>query len=455
MATKPGLFEVNSHIKRNEGAVLSTGEKLWKRAKNVIPGGNMLLSKRAEMFLPSGWPTYFSRAKGCKVWDLDDRELIDVGLFGVGTNILGYGYPSVDEAVLRTVSSGNLSSLNCPEEVYLAEALIELHPWAEMARFARSGGEICAIAARIGRTFTGRSTIAFCGYHGWHDWYLSANLAGDSALDGHLLPGLAPRGVPRGLTGTAKPFAYNNVAQLRQIVDEGDIGVIYMEVRRGSEPASGFLESVRAIADRCGAVLIFDECTSGFRKTLGGLHLDYGVEPDIATFGKTLGNGYAINAAIGRADVMQAAQETFISSTFWTERIGPTAGLASLAAMTSESAPQRIDAIGRQVQASWSEIGKRNGLEIRVSGLPALSTFEIAGFDPLLIKTFITREMLVRGYLAGTALYVSIAHTDEILDRYLNDLDQVINKVAKIGSDDELAELLPDGTCQSGFQRLA
>ena len=148
-----------------------TGQKLWRRAKRVIPGGNMLLSKRAEMFLPEQWPAYFSRAKGCNVWDLDGRKLIDMSIMGIGTNLLGYGHPEVDAAVAATVAAGNMSTLNCPEEVLLAERLVALHPWAEMARFARSGGEANAIAIRIARAATGRDTVAICGYHGWHDWY--------------------------------------------------------------------------------------------------------------------------------------------------------------------------------------------------------------------------------------------------------------------------------------------
>ena len=196
---KPHLFEANQSINRNEGANLGNGQKLWKRAKQIIPGGNMLLSKRAEMFLPNQWPAYFSKAKGCKVWDLDGNEYIDMSIMGIGTNTLGYGHPEVDEAVLRIVNAGNMSTLNCPEEVYLAEKLIELHPWADMARFARSGGEANAIAIRIARAASGKDKVAICGYHGWHDWYLSANLGDDTNLDGHLLPGLEPKGVPLNL----------------------------------------------------------------------------------------------------------------------------------------------------------------------------------------------------------------------------------------------------------------
>ena len=155
---------------------MGKGQKLYSKAKQIVAGGNMLLSKRPEMFLPNLWPSYFSKSKGCRVWDLDGREYFDVSVMGLGTNTLGYGNEEVDEAVKETVFSGNMSTLNCPEEVYLAEKLIKLHPWAQMVRFARTGGEANAIAIRIARAATGKDNVAFCGYHGWHDWYLATNI---------------------------------------------------------------------------------------------------------------------------------------------------------------------------------------------------------------------------------------------------------------------------------------
>ena len=435
-------------------APANTGARLWQHAKTRIPGGSMLLSKRAEMMLPAGWPAYFDRTSGCRIWDLDGREYLDFGLMGVGTNILGYSNPVVDDAVRRTIDKGNLSTLNAPEEVWLADRLVELHPWADMVRYARSGGEICAIAVRIGRAASGRDKVAFCGYHGWHDWYLSANLSEDDSLDGHLLPGLEPRGVPRGLTGTSIPFRYNDLDGLRGILESDDqIGVIYMEVQRSTPPAPGFLEGVRALATKHGAVLIFDECTSGFRRTLGGLHLHYGVEPDLATFGKTLGNGYAITAVIGREEVMQAAQTTFISSTFWTERIGPTAALATLQVMADEDAPARVHAIGEEVIERWREAATAAGLSITCGELPALATFSVDGRDALLVKTYLTSRLLAEGFLGGPLFYASIAHTPELIDRYADTLGTVLQEIADT-DDAGLRERLPAGTAQGGFARL-
>ncbi len=432
---------------------MSTGSELWNKAKTLIPGGSMLLSKRAEMYLPAGWPAYFSRTQGCTVWDLDDKPYLDVGLMGVGTNILGYSHPKVDEAVMRTVKNGNLSTLNAPEEVYLAEALIALHPWAGMARFTRSGGEACAVAVRIARAASGKDKVAFCGYHGWHDWYLSANLGEDDSLDGHLLPGLEPNGVPRALRGTSIPFRFNDLAGLTAIMADDEVGVIYLEVQRSDPPAPGFLEGVRALATKHGAVLVFDECTSGFRRPLGGMHLHYGVDPDIATFGKTLGNGYAINSIIGRTEVMQAAQTTFISSTFWTERIGPTAALATLAAMEQEDAPARVHQIGVKVQRRWQETATAAGLDITVGGLPALANYTVTGLDPLLVKTYVTKRLLDQGFLGGMSVYASIAHTDAVLDQYFEAVAIVMGELAQL-DDARLLALLPDGVAQAGFARL-
>jgi len=426
---------------------------MWQRAKRVIPGGGMLLSKRAEMYLPVDWPAYFSRTSGCTVWDLDDHAYLDVGFMGIGTNILGYSHRAVDDAVRGVIDRGNLSTLNAPEEVLLAEALCELHPWADMARFARSGGEICAIAVRIARAASGKDGVAFCGYHGWHDWYLAANLNEDDSLDGHLLPGLEPRGVPRGLTGTSVPFRFNDLAGLTKIMESGGIGVIMMEVQRADAPAPGFLEGVRALADKHGAVLIFDECTSGFRRTLGGLHLQYGVDPDLATFGKTLGNGYAITAVIGRREVMEAAQTTFISSTFWTERIGPTAALAALAAMKAEDAPARVHEIGLTIQERWRGVASDHGLSITVGGLSALAGYSVDGRDPLLMKTYIIRRLLDQGFLGAMSVYASVAHTDEVLDQYFDALAIVFSELATT-SDSDIALRLPQGTAHGGFARL-
>jgi glutamate-1-semialdehyde 2,1-aminomutase len=452
--SQPGLFTPNKTLVRNEGATMVTGQKLWRRAKQVIPGGNMLLSKRAEMFLPEQWPAYFSKAKGCKVWDLDGNEFTDMSIMGIGTNILGYGHPEVDEAVRQTVAAGNMSTFNCPEEVYLAEKLVELHPWADMARLARSGGEANAIAIRIARAASGRDKVAVCGYHGWHDWYLSANLGDDERLAGHLLPGLDPKGVPQSLRGTTFPFNYNAFGELEALVNAHDIGVIKMEVVRNKGPENGFLQKVRELATRRNIVLIFDECTSGFRQTLGGLHKMYGVEPDMAMFGKALGNGYAITATIGRRDVMEAAQSTFISSTFWTERIGPSAALKTLEVMERVKSWDFITKTGLMIRQGWQDLADRYGLKIEHWGLPALTGFTFLSPQALAYKTLVTQEMLAKGWLAGNSVYVCTDHIPAVVNAYFEALDPIFRLIKECEDGRDVMGLLKGPVCHGGFKRL-
>jgi glutamate-1-semialdehyde 2,1-aminomutase len=451
---KPDIFQSNQHLIRNEGAMMGSGQKLWKRAKKKIAGGNMLLSKRPEMFLPDRWPAYYEKAKGCRVWDLDGNEYIDMSIMGVGTNILGYGHPEVDEVVRKTLEKGNMSTLNCPEEVYLAEKLIELHPWADMARFARSGGEANAISIRIARAATNNSKIAICGYHGWHDWYLAANLGSTENLSGHLLPGLNPNGVPSDLRNTIFPFNYNNFSELETLVSQEDIGIIKMEVCRNQQPEDNFLQKVRDLATKKGIILIFDECTSGFRQSFGGLHKIYNVEPDMAIFGKTLGNGYAITAVLGKRDIMEAAQSTFISSTFWTERLGPSAALKVLEVMERLKSWDIITNIGREIGERWERLAKKFDLSINVSGLPALISFAFNSPKNLHYKTFITQEMLKKGFLASNSVYTCIEHTKEVIDSYFYELEKIFEIIKKCEEGLDINSLLEGPVCQSGFKRL-
>ena len=453
---RPELFEDNKKIKNNEGSNMGTGQKLYKRAKRVIPGGNMLLSKRPEMFLPEQWPSYFSKSKGCEVWDLDGNKFIDMSIMGIGTNILGYGHPEVDEAVQKTIQAGNMSTFNCSEEVYLSEKLVELHPWADMVRLARAGGEINSMAVRIARASTGRDKIAICGYHGWHDWYLSTNLNNDKNLDGHLLPGLQTDGVPRGLIGTTLPFNYNDIDQLEALIKDNkdEIAAIKMEVSRNEGPEDNFLQKVRDLATENNIILIFDECTSGFRETFGGLHKKYGIEPDLALFGKALGNGYAISACIGRQDFMQAAQQTFISSTFWTERIGPSAALKTLEVMERTKSWETITETGNSISKRWKILSDKYELDINTWGLPALSGFTFNSKNDLSYKTFITQEMLKKGYLAANSIYVCTEHTQEIVDGYFEALDPLFKIIKDCENGLDIKTMLDGPISHSGFKRL-
>jgi len=432
------------------------GQKLWKKAKTLIPGGNQLLSKRAEMFLPDNWPAYYSKAKGVHVWDLDGRKYLDMSIMGIGACMLGYADPDVNAAVSRAVKRGTMATLNAPEEVELAELLCEIHPWAEMVRYARAGGEAMAIAARIARASTGRDVIAFCGYHGWADWYLATNLKDSKGLNDHLLAGLEAKGVPQGLRGSILPFRYNHVEELESIIEDnkGKVAAIIMEPLHGTEPTRGFLEKVRAIADDAGAVLIFDEITMGFRLTGGGAHLLYGIDPDMAIFSKGISNGYPMAAIIGRRNIMQAAQDTFISSTYWTERIGPTAALATIKKLRAKNASKHMKEIGEAVREIWSELGEKHGVDLEIAGLPVLSVLKFLGKDGQALRTLYTQEMLVRGILASHLFYPSLAHTKAHVATYLNAADDAFAVLADAVQKDDVLTRLKGPVAHTGFQRL-
>ena len=432
---------------------MGKGQKLYSKAKQIVAGGNMLLSKRPEMFLPEQWPSYFSKSKGCEVWDLDGNKYIDT-LMMPGTNSLGYNYAEIDEAVKETINSGNMSTLNAPEEVELTERLVELHPWADMARFARSGGEANSVAIRLARAASGKDNVAFCGYHGWHDWYLASNLSDTKGLDGHLLPGLDPHGVPKNLKDSVYPFEYNNFDKLEELVKTKNIGVIKMEVYRNKEPENNFLHRVRKVANEFNIVLVFDECTSGFRKNYGGLHKLYDVEPDVAMFGKALGNGYAVTAVLGKREVMQAAEKSFISSTFWTERIGSSAALATLKVMEKEKSWEKITSIGENINREWMKLSEEYELPIAINGLAALTTFTFKSENALAYKTLITQEMLKKGFLAATAVYACTAHTPAIIKEYLENLKPIFQMIKECEEGRDVMELLEGPIAHNGFKRL-
>ncbi|MEI8088781.1 MAG: aminotransferase class III-fold pyridoxal phosphate-dependent enzyme [Opitutaceae bacterium] len=434
----------------------SSGARLWQKAKGIIPGGNQLLSKRAERFLPDLWPAYYKKAKGCEVWDLDGTHFYDFAQMGVGSCILGYADDDVDNAVVDCIRAGSMTTLNSYEEVEFAELILSLHPWAQKARFARSGGEACSIAVRIARAAAGKDGVAFCGYHGWHDWYLAANLADAGNLDGQLMPGLAPAGVPRHLQGTAVPFHFNDLGSLERAVaaNGGRLGAIIMEPERGSKPTPEFLAGVRAIATKIGAVLIFDEVTSGFRLNVGGIHLTQGVEPDIAVLGKGMSNGYPMAAIIGRASVMEAAQDSFISSTFWTERIGFTAALAAIRKMQLCDVSQHLCVHGQQIIAGLRELAARQGIPLSITGIDPLIYLAFQVGKPLEAQTFWAQEMLARGYLLGGAIYTTYAYTPAIIDQFLAECDPVFARLRTHLDQGDLATQLKGRVIQPGFRRL-
>ena len=434
---------------------MNEGLKLWNKAIKVIPGGNGLLSKRPERYAPNIWPVYFSRAKGVQIWDLEGNRFVDMAQMGMGTAILGYCDEDVDGAVMETVSKGINTTLNSPEEVYLAEKLLKLNPFAGGVKFARTGGEAMAIAVRIARAFSGRDKIAFSGYHGWCDWYLAANLKSEKNLSDHLLPGLKPKGVPRGLKGTVFPFKYNDLDELVRIVEKEDIGVIVFEGARYDLPEKVFLKGIQDIAKKKNIVVVVDEITSGWRMTGGGVYKTFGFKPDIVVYGKAMGNGFPISAVVGKKVVMDESQNTFISSTFWTERVGFVAALRTIDKLIEYKVWEHLNKIGGLISDGWKRLADAHKLKLHITDFKPLVTFKFEyGDENSVLYTLFTQEMLRKGYLASNSVYVSYAHTKEIVDIYLKNIDEVFGVISKAIRTDSVKKLLITSVRDEGFKRL-
>ena len=430
--------------------------KTWVKAKRIIPGGNMLLSKRPEMFLPNKWPAYFKSAKGCFIKDLDNKKYLDMSLMGVGNCVLGYSNKEVDNAVIKCIKKGSMSTLNCEEEYLLSKNILSFNKWADMVRFARTGGEANAIAIRLARASCDqkKQNIAICGYHGWHDWYLSANLKNKKNLDQHLLSGLDTAGVPKNLKGTVFPFLFNNIEGLTRTVKKNNIGIVKMEVHRNDPPDKKFLEALKYLREKHKFILIFDECTSGFRETFGGIHKKYNITPDICIYGKALGNGYAITSVVGKKRIMNNAQKSFISSTFWTERVGPTAALKTLEIMKRTRSWEIISNKGKIFKKRLKDLGIKYNLPINIFGNNGIPSFNFNSKKNLEYKTFITQEMLKSKILASNLIYISTKHENKHLNYYFKTLEPIFEKIADCENGYNIKKLLEGSVCHSTFQRL-
>ena len=431
-------------------------DSFLKHSKERIPGWTQLLSKRPDQFSDGVWPGYYKKAKGAEIWDLDGNHYIDMSISGIGANVLGYADDDIDASVIESIKSGSSSSLNCYEEVELADELCRLHPWAEQVRFARTGGESMAIAVRIARAATGRSKVAFCGYHGWHDWYLAANLKTGNALDDHLIEGLDPQGVPKELAGTALPFKFNDLEALSRLeeVHGGDLAAIVMEPIRYQGPSPEFLTLLNEIRSKTGAIIIIDEISAGFRISVGGAHSVLGYDPDIAVFSKALGNGYPIGAVIGKRSVMSIASQLFISSTCWTERVGFTAALALIKKFEQHQVHSHLMKIGDAVQAGWKAAADKAGLSISVTGISPLSHFSFTHPEPLVLKGLFVQLMLDQGFLASNLFYSMYAHTEAHVSDYLKAVGVAFTVIQQSLNDNTANSLMRGKPANSGFYRL-
>jgi glutamate-1-semialdehyde 2,1-aminomutase len=445
------------HIPAKAAPSESKGPELWQRARTVISGGTGLLSKRAERFDVNEWPSYFSQCSGCEVWDMSGRRYIDFA-GGIGAVLLGYADPDVNAAVKRRLSLGTYCSLVDPQEIKLAETLLGLHPWAGKVHYARGGGEAMTVAVRIARAATGHSGIAFCGYHGWHDWYLAANLGKKDALDGHLLSGLDPKGVPGELCGTSVPFDYNDVVSFDLALQQlnGNIAAVVMEPMRSQHPKNNFIFK---IAERCreiGAVFIVDEVTSGLRYGFPGALSKIKVDPDIVVYAKAISNGIPFAAIIGRDEVMKESDSCFISSSYWTDGIGTAAALAVLEKVQRLEVQKIVWDRGIKLKKALKDLSaKYPSCKLSIGGMPATPTMHFQlGADTSAAEILFVRKMCQRGVLVSSIFYIMLAHEERHINYLLDSLESVLKEIEQVIVAGRISEEIGNINKHPGFDRL-
>ena len=404
--------------------------ELWNSALKLIPGGNGLLSKRPNRYLPDYWPTYFKKAKGIKINTLNNKYYLDMSNMGVGASILGYSNDYVNKKVKLAIDNGIASTLNCKEEYDLAKEFLKNDKFADNVKFARSGGEAMSIAIRIARANSKNDKIAFSGYHGWHDWYLATNLRGNEKLKEHLLPGLNPLGVPKALKNTVIPFRYNNVKDFKKIISRNKIAGVVVEGSRFEYPHKDFIKEINNFCKKNKVCLIIDEITSGWRETIGGVYKSVGFKPDIVVYGKGIGNGHAISAIVGKSKYMSVCEDTFMSSTAWTERVGFVAALATINYFKKNKVHKHIKKIGKYLTSNWVKLAQKNKLEISINEFVPLSKFEFKYKNNNYLNTLFTQEMLREGYLATNSVYISYSHKKKDIDKYLKSCDKVFKLIS-------------------------
>ncbi len=430
---------------------------LYERAKQLIPGGTQLVSRRPSRFAEGTSPVYAVRGKGARIWDVDGHEYID-WVSGIAAIILGYCDDVVDDAVREQIGRGVNFSISSELEVELAEELVRTIPCAEMVRYTKCGGEACAVAVRIARGTTGRDKVLFCGYHGWHDWYLAANLDGGGSLDAHLLPGIEPIGVPRGLAGTSIPFPYGDLAALGEAFDRhrGEVACVIMEPLRSQLPPEGYLAGVAKLCREHGAVLIFDEVSAGFRFGMQGAQGFTGVVPDMAVFAKSVSNGYPMGMVVGKRDVMAPAARMFISSTYWSDAIGLIAALTTIRELRRRGTAEYLHDFGGRLQAKINAVAAEVGLDIHCGGLAVHPHLHIPGDAATrkLLTTLYIQEMAKRGCHGYASFYLNGAQGDAELEQTAAAARETFALMQRGLDEGSLDQLVESKLQDEPFQRL-
>ncbi|MEZ4231624.1 MAG: aminotransferase class III-fold pyridoxal phosphate-dependent enzyme [Polyangiaceae bacterium] len=412
------------------------------KAQRLIPAQCQTLAKGPTQYVDGVAPKYLVHGRGCRVWDVDGNEFIDLTM-GVGPLVLGYGHPEVDQAVSDQLKQGVVFSLVHPLEVEVAEQLNRLVPGAECVRYSKTGADVTSAAVRLARAYTGRERVLCSGYHGWHDWYI-----GTSSRD---------RGVPRSQRLEVQTFQHGNIEQLEALLDD-QVACVILEPVLFDAPNPDFLRRAKRATERAGALLVFDEMWTGFRVALGGAQARYDVTADLATFSKAVANGLPLSVLTGRRDVMQLLEEeVFFFTTFGGEALSLAAAKATLSELERLDVPQVLAERGAWLADEYNRLASAKGLDFtRAMGLPArtLVSFHAERVDPLLAKSFLGQELLRHGVLWSGFHNLSYAHTAEELEHVVKAYDRALDELGKAVAENRLRESILGRPVQPVFRKV-
>ncbi len=398
---------------------ITKSNQLWERAVGLIPAGTQTLAKGPGQWVRGVAPKYLARGKGSHVWDVDGNEYVDL-VMGVGPISLGYAYPAVDRAIQAQLTDGITFSLMHPLEVEVAELVRDVVPNAEAIRYSKTGCDATTAAVRVARAFTGRNKVLCCGYHGWHDWYIGVTDRN--------------KGIPQATQDLTFTFQYNDAQTVADAIDD-DVACVILEPTVFEKPKPGFLEELRALCDKSGALLVFDEMWTGFRIALGGAQEAFGVRADLACFSKAIANGMPISALTGRKDVMRLFdKDVFFFTTFGGEALSLAAAKATIVELRDKNVPAHLEAQGKKLQDGYVAIAREAGLgEVtNCIGYPYRSLVTFAGADALEAKSFVQQEMIARGVLWQGFHTMCFSHTDADVDLVLAAYREVLPMLKEV-----------------------
>ena len=424
---------------------LEKSRLLLDRAQRLIPGCSQTFSKGPTQLVQGSAPVFLARGQGSHVWDVDDNEYIDYPM-ALGPVILGHNYAPVTEAVIHQMRDGVSFSLPHPLEIELSEILVETIPCAQMVRFGKNGSDATSGAVRAARAYTGRDIIGCCGYHGWQDWYVGTTTRN--------------KGVPEAVQQLTVPFDYNNIESLEEIFAQhpGQVAAVIMEPIGLVEPQDSFLQKVKELAHREGALLIYDEIITGFRLAIGGAQEYFGVEPDMACVGKAMANGFPLSAVVGRRDVMELFDEIFFSFTFGGEAVSLAASIATIKEMQTKGVIPHLWSQGRKLKDGYNVMAKEFGIHqyTECVGLPprTVALFrDESGAESLVLKSLFQQECLRRGVLFSMGHNICYSHSDEDIDHTLRVYRTVFDILAQAIGEGDVLERLDGKPVESVFRK--